>query len=65
ALRLFREGKIKILFTTEAAGMGCDMPHIKLVVPFLVPRSLSILMQHAGCAGQSPSVQACAVLLVQ
>ncbi|KIJ15178.1 hypothetical protein PAXINDRAFT_12087 [Paxillus involutus ATCC 200175] len=65
ALRLFREGKIKILFTTEAAGMGCDMPHIELVVQFLVPGSLSIWMQRAGRAGRSPSVQARAVLLVQ
>ncbi|KAF8338569.1 hypothetical protein F5887DRAFT_1062442 [Amanita rubescens] len=64
-LRDFQKGKIKILLTTEAAGMGCDMPHIEQVVQFLIPSSLSIWMQRAGQAGQSPNVQARAILLVQ
>ncbi|KAF8350322.1 P-loop containing nucleoside triphosphate hydrolase protein [Amanita rubescens] len=64
-LRDFRDGKIKILLTTEAAGMGCDMPHIEQVVQFLVPSLLSIWMQWAGRAGRSPDVQARAILLVQ
>ncbi|KAH7924177.1 P-loop containing nucleoside triphosphate hydrolase protein, partial [Leucogyrophana mollusca] len=64
-LRLFKEGKIKMLFTTEAAGMGCDMPHIVQVVQFMVPASLSIWMQRAGRAGRSPIMQARAILLVQ
>ncbi|KAF9242905.1 P-loop containing nucleoside triphosphate hydrolase protein [Melanogaster broomeanus] len=64
-LRLYREGRIKILFTTEAAGMGCDMPHIEIVVQFMVLKSLSIWMQRAGRAGRSPSMQASAILLVQ
>ncbi|KAN0081496.1 hypothetical protein V8E55_009120 [Tylopilus felleus] len=44
-LEQFAKGKIKVLFTTEAAGMGCDLPHIELVVQFMVPASLSIWMQ--------------------
>ncbi|KIK90935.1 hypothetical protein PAXRUDRAFT_107126, partial [Paxillus rubicundulus Ve08.2h10] len=57
--------RIKLLFMTEAAGMGCDMPHINIVVQFMVLKSLSIWMQHAGRAGRSPSMQASAILLVQ
>ncbi|KAN0082804.1 hypothetical protein V8E55_008599 [Tylopilus felleus] len=34
-LERFAKGKIKVLFTTEAAGMGCDLPHIELVVQFM------------------------------
>ncbi|KAJ7259071.1 P-loop containing nucleoside triphosphate hydrolase protein [Mycena rebaudengoi] len=49
----FRRGKIKILLTTEAAGMGCDMPYIEQVVQFMVPGSLSIWMQRAGHAGRT------------
>ncbi|KAH7903826.1 P-loop containing nucleoside triphosphate hydrolase protein, partial [Hygrophoropsis aurantiaca] len=57
-LEAFKEGRINILFTTEAAGMGCDMPHIEQVVQFMVPASLSIWIQRAGRAGQSLSVPA-------
>ncbi|KAF8838048.1 P-loop containing nucleoside triphosphate hydrolase protein [Paxillus ammoniavirescens] len=64
-LERFQMGEIKVLFTTEAAGMGCDMPHIELVIQFMVPASLSIWMQRAGHAGHSPSLQVCAILLVQ
>ncbi|KAJ6479075.1 P-loop containing nucleoside triphosphate hydrolase protein [Mycena sanguinolenta] len=61
----FRRGKIKILLTTEAAGMGCDMPSIQQVVQFMVPASLSIWMQRAGRAGRTFTIFARAILLVQ
>ncbi|KAJ7281294.1 P-loop containing nucleoside triphosphate hydrolase protein [Mycena rebaudengoi] len=61
----FRRGKIKILLTTEAAGMGCDMPYIEQVVQFMVPGSLSIRMQRAGRAGRTFAIFARAILLVQ
>ncbi|KAJ6597432.1 P-loop containing nucleoside triphosphate hydrolase protein [Mycena sp. CBHHK59/15] len=61
----FRRGKIKILLTTEAAGMGCDMPYIEQVVQFLVPSSLSVWMQRAGRAGRTFTIFARAILLVQ
>ncbi|KAF8326492.1 hypothetical protein F5887DRAFT_824710, partial [Amanita rubescens] len=64
-LKDFRDGRVKILLTTEAAGMGCDMPHIEQVVQFLIPSSLSIWMQRAGHAGCNPNLQAQAILLVQ
>ncbi|KAH8093844.1 P-loop containing nucleoside triphosphate hydrolase protein [Cristinia sonorae] len=64
-MKLFRRGKIDILFTTEAAGMGCDIPDIEVVVQYMVPGSLSIWMQRAGRAGRLQSIKARAVLLVQ
>ena len=47
------------------ATKGCDLPNIELVVQFMVPANLSIWMQQAGRAGQSPMMQARAILLVQ
>ncbi|KAJ7666122.1 P-loop containing nucleoside triphosphate hydrolase protein [Mycena polygramma] len=61
----FRRGEIKILLTTEAAGMGCDIPHVEQVVQFMVPSSLSIWMQRAGRAGRNFLIFARAILLVQ
>ncbi|KAJ7159876.1 P-loop containing nucleoside triphosphate hydrolase protein, partial [Mycena crocata] len=61
----FRNGEIKILLTTEAAGMGCDIPHVEQVVQFMVPSSLSIWMQRAGRAGRNILIAARAILLVQ
>ncbi|KAF7358170.1 p-loop containing nucleoside triphosphate hydrolase protein [Mycena venus] len=61
----FWKGKIKILLTTEAAGMGCDISHIEQVVQFMVPALLSIWMQRAGRAGRNFLIAAHAILLVQ
>ncbi|KAF4609440.1 hypothetical protein D9613_012919 [Agrocybe pediades] len=64
-LQKFRDGHIKILLTTEAAGMGCDISDIVQVVQFMVPKSMSIWMQRAGRAGRSSALSARAILLVQ
>ncbi|KAI0350066.1 P-loop containing nucleoside triphosphate hydrolase protein [Trametes cingulata] len=64
-MRDFRRGKVDYLFTTEAAGMGCDIPDIASVVQFMAPESLSVWMQRAGRAGRRPDLQARAVLLIQ
>ncbi|KAJ7229254.1 P-loop containing nucleoside triphosphate hydrolase protein [Mycena rebaudengoi] len=61
----FRKGEIKILLTTEAAGMGCDVPHVEQIVQFMVPNSFSIWMQRAGRAGRNIIITARAILLVQ
>ncbi|KAG5651392.1 hypothetical protein H0H81_008858 [Sphagnurus paluster] len=61
----FRNGEIKYLLTTEAAGMGCDIPNVEQVVQFMVPASLSIWMQRAGRAGRNIRILARAILLVQ
>ncbi|TDL30202.1 P-loop containing nucleoside triphosphate hydrolase protein [Rickenella mellea] len=65
AMRDFRNGKIRVLVTTEAAGMGADIPDVKLVVQFKVPASLSIWLQRAGRAARSPNILGRAVLLVE
>ena len=42
-----------------------DIPDVEFVVQFSVPSSLSIWMQRAGHAGQSPHLEATAILLVE
>ncbi|KAF8327371.1 P-loop containing nucleoside triphosphate hydrolase protein, partial [Cantharellus anzutake] len=61
----FRKGKVNVLFTTEAAGMGCDIPDVKIVVQFGAPKTLAIWVQRAGHAGRSPLIQARAILLFE
>jgi len=63
-LNNFQAGKIKILCATEAAGMGMDIPDIERVVQFMLPSSLSILIQRFGRAGRSGQ-PALAILLVE
>ncbi|CAA7271578.1 unnamed protein product [Cyclocybe aegerita] len=65
AMRRFRNGRTRILITTEAAGMGADISDIEQVIQFGVPSSLSVWMQRAGRAGRDPSINACAILLVE
>ncbi|EIW55821.1 P-loop containing nucleoside triphosphate hydrolase protein [Trametes versicolor FP-101664 SS1] len=61
----FRQGKLDILLTTEAAGMGCDIPDVVESIQFMAPESLSVWMQRAGRAGRHPDIQARAILLIQ
>ncbi|KAG6329679.1 hypothetical protein ID866_9410, partial [Astraeus odoratus] len=61
----FQQGNIKFLIATEAAGMGMDIPDIKMVIQFGVPCSLEVWTQRAGCAGCSPDLQAHAILMVE
>ncbi|KAF8723171.1 hypothetical protein AX14_009490 [Amanita brunnescens Koide BX004] len=64
-MKRFRSQEIQILLTTEAAGMGCDIPHIVRVVQFSVPKSLDIWLQRGGRAGRDKSIHAEAILMVQ
>ncbi|KAI0639716.1 P-loop containing nucleoside triphosphate hydrolase protein [Trametes polyzona] len=61
----FVHGTIDIVFATEAAGMGCDIADITLVVQFMAPESLPVWIQRAGRAGRRPDLQARAILLIQ
>ncbi|KAI0044185.1 P-loop containing nucleoside triphosphate hydrolase protein [Auriscalpium vulgare] len=65
ALRKFQKGQHDILFATEAAGMGCDLADIEVVVQFMAPKSLSVWLQRAGRAGRKRGSKAAAYLLVQ
>ncbi|CDO69447.1 hypothetical protein BN946_scf184817.g7 [Trametes cinnabarina] len=65
ALEGFRDGRIRVLIATEAAGMGMDIPDIELIVQFGVPENLCVWLQRAGRAGRSPRLQARAVMLAE
>ncbi|KAF8968226.1 P-loop containing nucleoside triphosphate hydrolase protein [Flammula alnicola] len=36
-MKLFREGQVRLLVCTDAAGMGCDIPDVDIVVQWKVP----------------------------
>ncbi|KAG8703933.1 hypothetical protein FRC09_003868 [Ceratobasidium sp. 395] len=44
----FKQGRARVLFTTEALTMGADFPTVRLVLNFLSPAMLEIWLQHAG-----------------
>ncbi|KAJ7584483.1 P-loop containing nucleoside triphosphate hydrolase protein [Mycena floridula] len=62
---LFKKGIVRILICTDAAGMGCNIPDIDLVVQWKLPASLSIWLQRAGRAARASNRQGLAVLLVE
>ncbi|KAF6755179.1 P-loop containing nucleoside triphosphate hydrolase protein [Ephemerocybe angulata] len=64
-MRQFREGIVRVLVATEAAGMGTDIPDVEQVIQLAVPSSLSVWIQRAGRAGRSPTIQARTILLVE
>ncbi|KAK7015544.1 hypothetical protein VNI00_019078 [Paramarasmius palmivorus] len=63
-LKKFREGKIKILVSTEIGSMGTDIPDINVVLQFGLPSSLEVYTQRAGRAGRTPDLLSRAVMLV-
>ncbi|KAF8952569.1 P-loop containing nucleoside triphosphate hydrolase protein [Flammula alnicola] len=64
-MKLFQEGKIRILVCTDAAGMGCDIPDIDIVVQWKVPKNISSWVQRAGRAARAPGRQGLAVMIVE
>ncbi|KAF8172309.1 P-loop containing nucleoside triphosphate hydrolase protein [Mycena galopus ATCC 62051] len=50
--RKLRDGEIRILFCTDAVGMGCDMRNIFRVVLWKLPPSFCALAQRSGRAVQ-------------
>ncbi|KAF6743084.1 ATP-dependent DNA helicase RecQ [Ephemerocybe angulata] len=61
----FRSGQVRILICTDAAGMGCNIPDIDIVVQWKLPVSVSSFVQRAGRAARGPGRTGLAVLLVE
>ncbi|KAI0651872.1 P-loop containing nucleoside triphosphate hydrolase protein, partial [Trametes meyenii] len=61
----FRQGSIRILVCTDAAGMGCNIPDIDRVVQWKLPATFSNFIQRAGRAARGRDRQGLAVLLVE
>ncbi|KAJ7731866.1 P-loop containing nucleoside triphosphate hydrolase protein [Mycena metata] len=65
AMEKFREGTVRILVCTDAAGMGCNIPDIDIVVQWKLPASVSIFVQRAGRAARAHGRTGIAILLVE
>jgi superfamily II DNA/RNA helicase len=61
----FLSGRYQILCTTDAAGMGCNVPDIEYSIVFECPRSLAVLVQRWGRAGWSQEGIRTCLLFVQ
>ncbi|KAJ2916958.1 hypothetical protein MD484_g3436, partial [Candolleomyces efflorescens] len=61
----FRRGTVRVLICTDAAGMGCNIPDIDVVVQWKLPSSVSSWVQRAGRAARDPDRKGMAVLLVE
>ena len=55
----FRTGNFPVLVCTIAAGMGLDMPNVRIVVHYGIPRSLSAYVQESGRAGRDGGFAQC------
>ncbi|KAF9969049.1 hypothetical protein BGZ73_008783 [Actinomortierella ambigua] len=64
-MRLFAQGDVVVLISTEAAGMGCDIRHVDRVVQFKCPKTMkmSTLVQRLGRAARDGSSQGEAIVL--
>lgn len=51
-LNRMKSGVLRVVFATEAFGLGCDVSGIELVVQYGDPQSLVTLMQHQGRGGR-------------
>ncbi|KAH9912363.1 P-loop containing nucleoside triphosphate hydrolase protein [Fomitopsis serialis] len=65
AMAAFRDGDIRILVCTEAAGMGCDIPDIDIVVQWKLPSTFSNFIQRAGRVARGRGRTGLAVLIVE
>ncbi|KDN49102.1 hypothetical protein RSAG8_02455, partial [Rhizoctonia solani AG-8 WAC10335] len=63
-MNLFRIGVIRILICTDAAGMGCDIPDIHIVVQWRLA-TLSTIIQRWGRAARGPGNAGLCVLLAE
>ncbi|KEP47851.1 putative P-loop nucleoside triphosphate hydrolase, partial [Rhizoctonia solani 123E] len=65
AMLAFKIGLIRILVCTEAAGMGCDIPDISIVVQWKLTDTFSAFIQRAGRAVRNPDLKGVAILIAE
>ncbi|KAJ3501033.1 hypothetical protein NMY22_g19060 [Coprinellus aureogranulatus] len=61
---LFVNGEIYIVCATDAAGMGCNIKDIEVVISVGMPKTLSSLSQRWGRVGRDRTLPAVCILLV-
>ncbi|KAH9910453.1 P-loop containing nucleoside triphosphate hydrolase protein, partial [Epithele typhae] len=65
AMPQFRDGNIRVLVCTEAAGMGSNNPRVVRTVQLKKPKKLSTWMQRAGRTARGAGEVGVAILLVE
>jgi len=60
----FVRGEILILVCTDAAGMGCNVPDVRCVMIYGLPKSFASVAQRWGRAGRNRTVEATCLLFV-
>ncbi|KAJ7053118.1 P-loop containing nucleoside triphosphate hydrolase protein [Mycena amicta] len=61
----FVEDRYRIICSTDAAGMGCNVPDVRNVVIFECPSALSVVAQRWGRAARSSTLLGMCLFLVQ
>lgn len=51
-LQRFKSGDVRVVFATEAFGLGCDVPNIDVCIHVGKAELISSLIQHMGRAGR-------------
>ncbi|KAJ7911261.1 P-loop containing nucleoside triphosphate hydrolase protein [Mycena leptocephala] len=64
-MQLFKAGIIRILVSTDAAGMGCDLSDVDIVIQWKAPKNMSSLVQRAGRAARGRGREGLALMLVE
>ena len=62
--QLFKTGELRIICATDAAGMGCNIPDVKDIISFGIPKSIGTVAQRWGRAGHDRTTEGVCLLLV-